>query len=290
MVQVTPRAALHNRWPLPNQRRIDSPMPTAPWGWDSPSSTSMAYASHASLTPHSRLGRLGLGYVGGGLGDAAKTSQEIGVFGTAGVGVATGVMAMLTTGGATLPILGVTAAAVPVIGAALMAAVIGIQFLVANSGCGQTCIVTSQWANQAAEALQKTMDAYFALPAPRTQAQQAVALAAFDSIWHQLQQACGQPGTGDAGKRCTSDRQEGACVWHQAYDPTYPGQPAKGECWNWFSGYRRPIAQDPVVSDASLVANSGSASGSLLGGGSLDSKNLMLILGVGLLALGVMGN
>jgi hypothetical protein len=33
-----------------------------------------------------------------------------------------------------------------------------VQSLIANSGCGQTCIETSQWANQAAAALQKIAD------------------------------------------------------------------------------------------------------------------------------------
>lgn len=193
-----------------------------------------------------------------GLGDAASAGRTVQVVGSAGAGIATGILGTLTSGGATT-ILGITSAAVPVIGAALMAAVLGVQYLVANSGCGQTCIETSSWANQAAAALQQVLDAYFALPAPRTQAQQAVALASFDGIWHQLQQACGQPGTGNAGVRCISDRQAGACTWRQKYAPVYPGEPAIGECWNWFNGYRDPIAQDPTVPDPDPLSSAASS-------------------------------
>jgi hypothetical protein len=127
--------------------------------------------------------------------------------------------------------------------------VFGVQQLIANSGCGQTCVITSQWANQAAAKLDQNLDAYFALPTPRPRSAQVVCLAVFDSVWQTLQQQCGQEGTGDAGKRCITDRQAGACTWHQDKTPGHPGEPAIGECWNWFSGYRDPIANDPDVYD-----------------------------------------
>ena len=125
---------------------------------------------------------------------------------------------------------------IPIVGAALAAVTMLVQYLVANSGCGQTCIETSSWANSAAQALQQNLDAYFALPAPRTQSQQALAIANFNTIWAQLVAACGQAGTGNAGVRCISDRQQGACTWKQDKTPVYPGEPAIGACWNWFSG------------------------------------------------------
>jgi hypothetical protein len=162
-------------------------------------------------------------------------------------------------------VLGITAAAVPVIGAALVAATLLVTYLIKNSGCGITCVETSSWANQAAAALQKVMDAYFALPAPRTQAQQAVAIANFHAIWQQLEQLCGQPGTGNAGVRCISDRQAGACTWKQKYAPVYPGQPNIGECWNWWNGYLQPIQQDPVVPDPSPADVLSSAASSVSG-------------------------
>lgn len=218
-----------------------------------------------------------------GMGDAQSAAQAAGVVGSTTAGVASGILGMLTTGGATT-ILGITAAAVPVIGAALMGATLVVQRLIANSGCGQTCIVTSAWANQAAAALQQVKDAYFALPAPRTEAQKAVAVASFRGIWATLQQQCGQPGTGDAGRRCISDRQEGACVWRQKYAPVYPGDPEIGDCWNWFNGYLRAIQLDPVVSDAQQVSQ---GIESIFGGGAGGSSLGPLLLIGGLVALGV---
>ncbi len=185
--------------------------------------------------------------------------------------------------GASASILGLAPAlAVPLIGAALLGATILVTELIKNSGCGQTCVVTSQWANQAAAALQQNSDAYFALPAPRTKAQQGVALANFDAIWKALQQQCGQPGTGDAGKRCISDRERGACTWHQTKSGGHPGEPAIGECWNWFNGYRDPIANDSAVAnDSPLDAVSAAFDGAS------GSSILPLLAIAGLVALGV---
>ena len=163
-----------------------------------------------------------------------------------------------------------------------------VQYLVANSGCGQTCIETSSWANQAAAALQKVLDGYFANPAPRTQSQQALAIANFNTIWAQLVASCGQPGTGNAGVKCISDRQAGACTWKQAYAPVYPGEPNIGECWNWFNGYLGPIQADPVVpdtvtSDLSSAASSVSGSIESLFGGSGSSVAPVVLIGAALL-------
>ena len=219
-----------------------------------------------------------------GMGTAAQTAQTVQVAGSAAASTATAILGSLTSGGATA-ILGITSAAVPVIGAALMAAVSIVQVLIANSGCGQTCIETSQWANQAAAALQKVLDAYFALPAPRTQAQQATAEAAFMGIWNTLVAQCGQAGTGNAGVRCISDRQQGACTWKQAYAPVYPGEPAIGACWNWWNGYLGPIQQDPVVPDTAdtLISSAASSvSGTLdsLFSGSGSSLAALLVAGL----------
>lgn len=223
-----------------------------------------------------------------GMGDAASSAQAAGVIGSAAAGTATAILGSLTTGGATA-ILGITSAAVPVIGAGLMAATLVVQYLIRNSGCGQTCIQTSAWANQAAAALQKVMDEYFALPAPRTEAQKAVAVAAFQGIWAQLVQACSQPGTGNAGVRCISDRQAGACTWRQKYAPVYPGQPAIGECWNWWNGYLGPIQADPVVPDPPVLEQAAgdvsAALSSIFGGTSGSTVNLFALLLFGGLAI-----
>lgn len=146
-----------------------------------------------------------------------------------------------------------------VIGAGIGLVTTLISSLIANSGCGVTCVETSQWANQAEPLLLQNIQAYFAQPAPRSLSSQQAALANFDSVWQTLEQQCSQPGTGDAGQRCISDRQSGACTWKQS--STSPllayvaaGEPNTGACWNWFSGYRDPIANDPDVTDDSSSA------------------------------------
>ncbi len=211
-----------------------------------------------------------------GLGDAQSTARTVGVLGSI---ASAGSVGLLATFGAS--------SLIPIVGPALGAAVLGIQYLIANSGCGQTCVVTSSWANQAAGQLDQLVQTYFSLPAPRTQSQQNAAITAFNAVWDTLKQQCGQPGTGDAGKRCISDRQAGACVWKQAYDPTYPGQPKKGECWNWFNGYLKPIQDDPVVPD-SVATSASSAVDSIFGAGSAETINwpALAVIG-GLIALGV---
>ena len=164
--------------------------------------------------------------------------------------------------GGTGMILGMTAAqAVPIIGAAIAAATILATYLIKNSGCGQTCIETSGWANQAEPLLRQNIAAYFGVAAPRTQSQQNAALANFDAIWATLVNMCSAPSTGNAGKRCISDRQSGACTWKATADSPWPGGPAQGVCWNWFNAYRDPIANDPnVVADSASSLVTGAVS------------------------------
>lgn len=150
-----------------------------------------------------------------------------------------------------------TALAVPVIGAAVAGVGLLIAHLIANSGCGPTCIQTSAWANQAEPLLKKNADAYFAT-SPRYQSTKDAALASFDAIWNQLQNLCSQPNVGNAGKRCIEDRQAGACKWKATADSPWPGGPKQGECWNWFNAYRDVIANDPVAPD-SVVSQLGAA-------------------------------
>jgi hypothetical protein len=183
-----------------------------------------------------------------GLGSPQNAELAVTVAGTAGAIAATAAVSAVAAAGGT--VLGIAAASlIPVVGPAIGLIVFGVQQLIANSGCGQTCIVTSEWANQAAVLLKRNQDAYFALPAPRGRAAQIVALANFDTIWQHLVQQCSAQGTGDAGKACISDRQAGACKWRQDQTPDHPGEPAIGECWNWFAGMRDPIAHDTAVYD-----------------------------------------
>lgn len=121
-------------------------------------------------------------------------------------------------------------------------------------GCGQTCVQASNIANQVEPVLQRNLQQYLAAPAPRPASLQAGALNTFDAAWAALQQACSNPQLQAAGQRCVSDRAQGAC--HYKTSPggwsgttyTPPGASGSGStCWNWFVGYRDPIANDPNV-------------------------------------------
>lgn len=103
------------------------------------------------------------------------------------------------------------------------------------SGCGQTCTLTSDMANKMEGFLKQNLALY--QQSGHTQSEQAAALANFNAFWNQLVQFCSQPSMGNAGQRCISDRQAGACKWKDA----------TGTCWNWWVGYHDPIANDPTV-------------------------------------------
>lgn len=215
-----------------------------------------------------------------GLGDSLAIAQQ-GI--SAGGSIAGG---LISSGAiwATAP-----AWAVPAIGAAVVAAAVLIN-VIRNSGCGQTCIVTTDYANRIEGALHQNIDAYFS--GPRTRASQIAALNTFDAAWQTLAGACGQPALGDAGKRCVTDRQAGACVWKQTADSSllaYPGEPGPGACWNWFSGYRDPIANDPGVVDSpvsdQVIAALGPGVGSVvesIGGSGVALALVAVFLGVAL--------
>lgn len=108
-----------------------------------------------------------------------------------------------------------------------------------GSGCGQSCVLSTQYANAAESALQQNIAAYRSIPTPRWTGYQTQALQNFQTVWNDLVQQCSNPALGDAGKRCISDRQSGACVWKNA----------DGSCFNWWAGYHDPIANDPDTTD-----------------------------------------
>lgn len=212
----------------------------------------MMYLAAHRASPYSRHRRLGVGDAA----SDAQIAQQAGTIAAPAVAAATGT----TVAG----ILGVsTAVAIPIVGAAIVGVTILVAELVKNSGCGQTCIETSGWANQAEPLLRQNIAAYFGVTPPRSQSQQNAALANFDAIWARLAQMCGDPSTGNAGKRCISDRQSGACTWKATADSPWPGGPPAGSCWNWFNAYRDPIANDPNVVADSVSSIASSAVGEL---------------------------
>jgi hypothetical protein len=200
------------------------------------------------------------------LGDASL-NQELAISGTASA-TAGSMLTMLapkdSSGNPTGPL--AMAGEVGAIIQGVLTIAIGIASLF--KGCGATCTQATQIANQVGTLLQQNVDHYLAQPIHYQSVQQA-ALLVFDQTWQALLQACGQPQLQAAGQRCISDRQQGACVWKASpggwtQDSTgkwsYHGAGASGSgdaCWNWFVGYRSPIANDPTVvpDPAGLVVN-----------------------------------
>ena len=168
-----------------------------------------------------------------------------------------GAAASIGGSAAAVPIAGAIGVAVPLVGAAIAGVTLLVTALIKNSGCGVTCVETSQWANQAEALLNQNLQAYLAQPCPRSQSSQQAAETNFNNVWAALQQNCSQPGTGNAGVRCISDRQ-------------------RGGKFDWFAGYYDPIANDVcVVSDAAFQAAAASVL-SVSGGGSSPSSDAVV--------------
>jgi hypothetical protein len=167
------------------------------------------------------------------------------------------------------------------------------------SGCGATCVQTSQFVNQVEPVLQQNLAAYVGYPV-RTQSMQAAHLTVFDQAWAKVLQFCGQAAMGPAGQNCISGRQQGACFyktspggWKQNSDGSYsyvaPGPNGSGSaCWNWFVGYRDAIANDPGVIPDPVGTSAADAVNSVTAAISNPSapSSLMPLL---LLALAVVG-
>jgi len=165
--------------------------------------------------------------------------------------------------------------AIPIVGAAIAGISLGIE-LILHSGCGEACIVTSQWANQAEVLLQKNLSEYQAIAPPRPKSVQQLAMANFQAVWNRLVEQCSQPGLSTAGRNCIADRQEGACKWRDT----------AGQCWNWWSGYYHPIADDTQVYDDGPIQTAAAGVTGAVAGAGIDPAILWIggtILIVGLL-------
>jgi hypothetical protein len=195
---------------------------------------------------------------GSGLGTLSPANQTI-ASAASSAAAATGVLIGAL---AAIPIAGPIAAAI---------AAIGVLLAQVFSGCGQTCVEATDYANETEPLLQQNLSTYLAAPVHYQSMQQA-ALNNFNLAWDSLVQACGQPQLSTAGTNCVQDRQNGSCAyktspggWQQnngAWTYVYPGANGSGStCWNWFVGYHDPIANDPtVVPDPPLTSNSTSTS------------------------------
>lgn len=206
-----------------------------------------------------------------GLG-ATPVSTQVETAGAGLLGTAASILALSPTTGPLAPFV---AAAAAIAG---LLATLGI-----GSGCGQSCVLSSQYANQAEAALAQNIQSYFAIPAPRDPTSQQTAEALFMQVWNDLEQQCSNSALGAAGQRCISDRQAGACTWKQTSDSpllAIPGEPQAGACWNWFNGYYDPIVNDPDVAVASATSDiTGAASSLLSSAGISSSLTVPLLIG-----------
>jgi len=183
---------------------------------------------------------------------------------------------------------GVLLAAAPFTGpAAPFVAIAGAitEFLGAmgvGSGCGQTCVLSTQYANQAEALLQQNIAAYFAIAAPRPLSAQTAALANFQTIWNDFVQQCQNPALGSQGQTAISERQAGSCAWKQPASSVPPwGVPPAGACWNWWNGYHDSIASDTNVYDdsaSSAVSAAGTAASSAVSSLGVSTPVLLGIL------------
>lgn len=192
---------------------------------------------YASVTPLQQTAMIASS-AGSQIAQAAASGQDVGqAAAIAGVATAGQIAAGMTT----------AAWAVPVIGAAVAGVTLWLASIFRRNAQKEQA---TRIVNEIEPKLKENLEAYF--NGPRTRASQLQALSNFDAAWNAMVQACRNSQLGSAGERCISDRQQGACAWKASCSRQIDGVcvdyrlDPNGECWNWFVGYRDPIAKDPV--------------------------------------------
>lgn len=177
---------------------------------------------------------------------------------SSGVSVVGGSVAAAASAGL-LTTIGITAAAVPIIGPIIAGVALLIGVLGIGNGCGGTCTEATQVVNQAEPALQQNLEAAKATVAANgclTSAEQAQCVANFNTVWSQVESQCGQiPAPG--GTQCIGDRKAGGKL-------------------DWTAMYLTPIMDMPICDSSNL------------GGSSLGSISPLLLIGGGVLLLGLL--
>lgn len=167
----------------------------------------------------------------------------------------------------------------PWVAAAGAVALLGGQIARMFSGCGQSCVLATQAANDWSDAVNQIKAIYWNTPTPRPRSFQQATLQQLTEAADWLRQACSDPSLGDAGRRCISERIErgGTAPWCPTADH-------KG-C-DFYTTIYDPIANDPDVQadpPGLSEASGGFLSDSFLGGGSADLMPLLLLGGLVLL-------
>lgn len=154
---------------------------------------------------------------------------------TAGAGAAAGAASII-------PSVAAAGSIVPIIGTAIGAAVGAVTYLISRfKRTGKQKVMSTQIVNKVEPYLQQNLDAY--LSSNRTQSENAQAQQNFYDLWNIVVEKCSDPRLGDAGRRCTEDRQEGAT-------PPWGGR-------NWFERYLDPVRNDPNVTTDPIGSGSG---------------------------------
>lgn len=126
------------------------------------------------------------------------------------------------------------------IGAAVVA-LVGIGYAIAGifSGCGQTCVLSTEAANAAGDRLNAILSAYKSAPVHYVSLQRG-ALTLVVGTMQALCNACSNPALGDAGKRCISER--------LVRGGTAPWCPNAGHVGcDYLATFYDPIANDKTV-------------------------------------------
>jgi hypothetical protein len=218
-----------------------------------------------NLRPAPRAGLAGLGDV---------SSQQIGAIASTGAITTVSILHALSIG---------LFASGPV--TAVIGGLIAVGALIAGMfhGCGQTCIAATQDANKIGALLNQNSQTYFNAPVHYKSLQQA-ALNNVMTLINALQQSCGDPSLGAAGKRCISERlvRGGTAPW--CPNPGHTG------C-DYYATFYDPIANDPkVVPDpvpAGSAASSGTAVQALESAAAASVSSPLVLMALALIFVGV---
>jgi len=169
--------------------------------------------------------------------------------------------------------------------APFIAAAAGLVAFFGNlfQGCGQTCIQATNYANQAGSQLDTLMAQYFAQPVRTTSMQQAY-LQACQQIFAWLQQMCGNPALGNAGKRCIAERLVQRACPSTLNDSNIGG--GQIDFCDYISTFIVPVENDTAVVPDSQAAgtSTGTTEGSTTAT-TTDLTPLLLIAAIGIAAL-----
>jgi hypothetical protein len=206
------------------------------------------------------------------MGDASTTQQI-----NTGVTTAGALVGSAAAGGL-LTTVGIAASAVPLIGAAVLAATTLIQAFHIGQGCGSSCTQSTQVVNQVIPLMQQNLAAAQAQLEENggclTPDEQAALVGNFDKLWNAIVQGCTQVG-GPGGANCISDRQRGG----------------KYDC---FVTLRDPISAMQVcypvaAEDTSTTGGAVDSAVDDLAGATVAGIPLLPIAAVALIAFGLMG-